>query len=86
VHNAETGLAGRSQRYSKIAVQRQAFDRPGAAVEIACVEIEQFNFSAPRRPPLDRRRSLSQIETAIPGCFVLLYLAMLIAAIVMRGT
>jgi hypothetical protein len=35
---------------------------------------------------LERRRSLSQIETAIPGCFVLLYLAMLIAAIVVRGT
>jgi hypothetical protein len=34
---------------------------------------------------LDRRRSLSQVETAIPGCFVLLYLAMLTAAIMMRG-
>ena len=30
----------------------------------------------------DRRRSLSYVETAIPGCFVLLYAAMLIAAIV----
>jgi hypothetical protein len=35
---------------------------------------------------LDRRRSLSQVETAIPGCFVLLYLAMLITAIVTHGT
>jgi hypothetical protein len=35
---------------------------------------------------LDRRRSLAQIETAIPGCFVLLYLAMLIAAVVTRDT
>ena len=30
----------------------------------------------------DRRRSLSYVETAIPGCFALLYTAMLIAAIV----
>jgi hypothetical protein len=34
----------------------------------------------------DRRRSLTYIETAIPGCFVLLYLAMLIAAIVTGRT
>ena len=34
---------------------------------------------------LDRRRSLSQVETAVPGCFVLLYLAMLIAAVVIRS-
>lgn len=33
----------------------------------------------------DHRRSLSYIETAIPSCFVLLYLAMLIAAILIRG-
>jgi hypothetical protein len=33
---------------------------------------------------LDRRRPLSQIKTAIPGCFVLLYLAMLIGAVVIR--
>ena len=31
---------------------------------------------------LGHRRSLSLVETAIPGCFVLLYLAMLIAAVV----
>jgi hypothetical protein len=31
---------------------------------------------------LDRRRSLSYVETAIPCCFALLYAAMLIAAIV----
>ena len=30
----------------------------------------------------DRRRSLSYVETAIPCCFVLLYAAMLVAAIV----
>ena len=35
---------------------------------------------------LDRRRSLSYIETAIPGCFMLLYVAMLIAAIAIRST
>jgi hypothetical protein len=34
---------------------------------------------------LDHRRSLSSIETAIPGCFVLLYVAILIAAIVIRS-
>jgi hypothetical protein len=33
----------------------------------------------------DRRRSLSYIETSIPGCFVLLYAVMLVAAIVARG-
>ncbi len=30
----------------------------------------------------DRRRSLSTIETLIPGCFVLLYAAMLVASVV----
>jgi hypothetical protein len=35
---------------------------------------------------LDHRRSLSSAETAIPGCFVLLYLAMLTAEIVIRST
>jgi hypothetical protein len=33
----------------------------------------------------DSRRSPSYIETSIPGCFVLLYAAMLVAAIVARG-
>jgi hypothetical protein len=33
----------------------------------------------------DRRRSLSTIETLIPGCFVLLYAVMLVAAIIARG-
>jgi hypothetical protein len=33
----------------------------------------------------DRRRSLSTIESLIPVCFVLLYAAMLIAAIIARG-
>lgn len=32
----------------------------------------------------DRRRSLSSIEAAIPGCFALLYAAMLIAAFAAR--
>jgi hypothetical protein len=31
---------------------------------------------------LDHRRALSSVETAIPVCFVLLYLAMLIAVVV----
>jgi hypothetical protein len=34
----------------------------------------------------DRRRSLSNIERLIPGCFALLYTVMLIAAIVTRGS
>jgi hypothetical protein len=34
----------------------------------------------------DRRRSLSTIETSIPGCFVLLYAAMLVAAIFAKGS
>src|SRR4051794_733132 len=33
----------------------------------------------------DRRRSLSMIESLIPGCFVLLYVAMIIAAVLTRG-
>jgi hypothetical protein len=33
----------------------------------------------------DRRRSLSNIERLIPGCFALLYAVMLLAAIVTRG-
>ena len=35
---------------------------------------------------LARRRSLSYIETAIPACFMLLYVAMLVAAIAIRST
>jgi hypothetical protein len=35
---------------------------------------------------LDHRRSLSAIEAAIPCCFMLLYLAILIAAVVIRRT
>lgn len=34
----------------------------------------------------DRRRSLSNVERLIPGCFVLLYAIMLIAAILARST
>jgi hypothetical protein len=34
----------------------------------------------------DRRRSLSNVERLIPGCFVLLYAIMLIAAILARNT
>jgi hypothetical protein len=34
----------------------------------------------------DRHRSLSTIESLIPGCFVLLCAAMLIAAIIARGS
>jgi hypothetical protein len=34
----------------------------------------------------DRRRSLTYIETAIPGCFVLLYLTMLIATMTIART
>jgi hypothetical protein len=33
----------------------------------------------------DRRRSLSNIERLIPGCFALLYAVMLVAAVVTRG-
>src|SRR5277367_6352191 len=33
----------------------------------------------------DRRRSLSYLETLIPGCFILLYVAMLVVAIVARN-
>jgi hypothetical protein len=33
-----------------------------------------------------RRRSLSYVESLIPGCFILLYLAMLVVAIVARGS
>jgi hypothetical protein len=33
----------------------------------------------------DNRRSLSNIERLIPGCFALLYAAMLIAALVIKG-
>jgi hypothetical protein len=33
----------------------------------------------------DKRRSLSSIETAIPGCFFLLYAVMLGAAILTRN-
>ena len=33
----------------------------------------------------DRRRSLSYLETLIPGCFILLYIAMLVVAIVARN-
>ncbi len=34
----------------------------------------------------DRRRSLSNIERLIPGCFALLYVVMLVAAVVTRGS
>jgi hypothetical protein len=34
----------------------------------------------------DRRRSLSNVERLIPGCFALLYAIMLISAILARGT
>jgi hypothetical protein len=34
----------------------------------------------------DRRRSLSNIERLIPGCFALLYAVILIAAVVSRGS
>jgi hypothetical protein len=34
----------------------------------------------------DRRRSLSNIERLIPGCFALLYAVILIAAVVTRGS
>jgi hypothetical protein len=52
--------------------------------------LEEIEADLPLRPftreretyMRDRRRSLTYIETAIPGCFALLYLAMLIAAIV----
>jgi hypothetical protein len=51
------------------------------------IELPSHPFTREREVyRLDRRRSLSQVETAIPGCFVLLYLAMLIAAVVIRGT
>ena len=33
----------------------------------------------------DRRRSLSDIERLIPGCFALLYVVMLVAAVMTRG-
>jgi hypothetical protein len=33
----------------------------------------------------DRRRSLSQIERLVPGCFALLYAVMLVAAVVTKG-
>ncbi len=32
-----------------------------------------------------RRRALSYLETLIPGCFILLYIAMLVVAIVARN-
>jgi hypothetical protein len=34
----------------------------------------------------DRRRSLSDIERLIPGCFALLYAVMLVAAVVTKGS
>jgi hypothetical protein len=34
----------------------------------------------------DRRRSLSNVERLIPGCFALLYAVMLVAAVVTRGS
>jgi hypothetical protein len=34
----------------------------------------------------DRRRSLSQIETAIPLCFLLLYAAIIVAAALLHGS
>jgi hypothetical protein len=34
----------------------------------------------------DRRRSLSNIERLIPGCFALLYTVMLVAAVMTRGS
>ena len=34
----------------------------------------------------DRRRSLSNIERLIPGCFALLYIVMLVAVVVTRGS
>ena len=34
----------------------------------------------------DRRRSLSQIETAIPICFLLLYAAIIAAAALLHGS
>ena len=34
----------------------------------------------------DRRRSLSNVERLIPGCFALLYAVMLVAAVVTKGS
>jgi hypothetical protein len=34
----------------------------------------------------DRRRSLSYVESLIPGCFALLYAVMLVAAVLTRGS
>ena len=34
----------------------------------------------------DRRRSLSNVERLIPGCFALLYAVMFVAAVVIRGS
>jgi hypothetical protein len=34
----------------------------------------------------DRRRSLSNVERLVPGCFALLYVAMLVAAVLTKGS
>jgi hypothetical protein len=61
---------------AKFAVLRQT--EPDLPVALFTRERETY-----RR---DRRRSLSDVERLIPGCFALLYAVMLVAAVVTRGS